>query len=70
MPTKPKPVMPGSVTGTLVSELTDAFREITALRNLREDLASWFVAFPDLSEQFGEWQAQCAERRAKTDHRR
>jgi hypothetical protein len=64
MASKPVPVLTGSVTGTLVLELTDAINELAAHRTLHDDLAAWFTLHPTLSEQFGAFQAEQTAKRA------
>lgn len=53
-----QPVMVGSVTSTLMTELGMLTRELAERRVLAEDLAAFFALNPRTSEAFGEFQYQ------------
>lgn len=62
---QPNPVRPGEVISHVMTELNMLCGELAALRVLRDDLALWFKLHPDRSEQFGEFQYQRNQQRAK-----
>ncbi len=72
IPVESQPITRGNVVAAFLEDMMMAMSELTARRQLGEDLAAWFAMYPDAGEDFGAFQAgrQATRQRKKPAKRR